>query len=175
MSRYRRSLIPGATYFFTLALADRESSLLVTEALRFREAYRHVLKQRPVRTLALALMPDHIHAIWEMPPEDADYSVRWGLIKSRFSRGLPVVSQRSASQVAHRDAGIWQRRFWEHRIRDEKDLDKHVAYVHFNAVKHGLVQRVGDWPFSSFHHYVRTGYLSADWQADDVETEGLGE
>ena len=92
MSRYRRSLIPGATYFFTLVLAERGSGLLVTEALRFREAYRYVLSRRPVRTLALALLPDHVHAIWEMPPEDADYSVRWGLIKSGFSKGLPVVS-----------------------------------------------------------------------------------
>jgi len=117
MSRYRRCLTPGATYFFTLTLENRTSSLLVEEIDRFRSTYRRVLTKRPVDTVAISVMPDHLHAIWTMPEDDADYSTRWNLIKATFSRGIEKTFESSRSQERRRESGIWQRRFWEHRIQ----------------------------------------------------------
>jgi len=163
MSRYRRCLIPGATYFFTITLSDRSSSLLVDEIDRFRTAYRQVVSRLPVETIAICVMPDHVHAIWTLPIDDADYSKRWNLIKGAFSRGLCAKVDRSPSQSSKREKGIWQRRFWEHHIRDDDDLKRHVDYVHFNPVKHGLVMQANDWPYSSFHRFVKRGLLPDDW------------
>ncbi len=111
----------------------------------------------------MVVLPDHLHAIWALPPGDADYPLRWALIKSTFSRSLPKTEFIRDSRLAKRERGIWQRRYWEHQIRDEADLQAHVDYLHFNPVKHGYVRCVADWPFSSFHRYVRQGLLPADW------------
>ena len=152
MSRYIRLYTVGASYSFVVALEDRQSTLLVDEIDRLRAAYRKVQQQYPFKTLAICVLPDHLHAVWQMPQDDANYSKRWSLIKSHFSRGLPA-AERSLSKKRHREKGIWQRRFWEHQIRNEQDLQNQIEYVHSNPVKHGLVQNANDWPYSTLHAY----------------------
>jgi putative transposase len=176
MSRYRRLKVEGGTFFFTVTLADRSSDLLVREVDQFRAAYRLVRRRYPFKTVAICILPDHLHAVWTLPEGDADYPKRWSLIKGGFSRGLSISPPRSMSKVARREKGIWQRRYWEHSIRSDKDLLRHVDYVHFNPVKHGLVPCVSDWPHSSFHRYVERGEIPHDWGGDmrDVPS-GFGE
>jgi putative transposase len=171
MPQYRRAKIDGSLFFFTVVLAERSSDLLVGEIDRLRDSYRKVRQRRPFETIAICVLPDHIHAIWALPTGDSDFSTRWSLIKSGFSRGLDSRS-RSASKVAKREKGIWQRRYWEHAIRDDADLERHVDYIHFNPVKHGHVTCVADWPHSSFHRYVERGLLAADWGGDARDIEG---
>jgi putative transposase len=165
MPNYRRSRIDGGTFFFTLTLEDRSSDLLVREIARLRYAYACVQQRRPFETLAICILPDHLHAIWLLPAADCDFARRWNLVKSNFSRGLPAAAS-TLSKSRKREKGIWQRRYWEHAIRDARDLERHIDYIHFNPVRHGLVSRVRDWPHSSFHQYVRRGELPADWGGD---------
>jgi putative transposase len=172
MSRYRRAHIAGGTFFFTLTLADRSSDLLVREIDRLRKIYRTVQQRRPFESIAICVLPDHLHALWMLPPGDADFSGRWNLIKGGFSRGLSPSPTRTASKMAKREKGIWQRRYWEHVIRDDADLARHVDYIHFNPVKHGLVPRVQDWPHSSFRQYVKRGDLPLDWGGDVRDIAG---
>jgi putative transposase len=171
MPQYRRAKASANTFFFTVVLADRSSHLLVDQIDRLRQAYRIVQKRRPFETIAICILPDHVHAIWSLPDSDIDFSTRWSLIKSGFSRGLEPQS-RSESKVSKREKGIWQRRYWEHAIRDEADLERHINYIHFNPVKHGHVTRVADWPHSSFHRYVERGVLVADWGGDLKDISG---
>ena len=172
MSHYRRSLTKGATFFFTVTLADRASHLLVDEIERFRLAYRTVHVKHPFETIAICVLPDHLHAIWQLPDGDADFGDRWRMIKRHFSMGLVASPTRSESKARKREKGIWQRRFWEHQIRDDRDLAAHVDYIHFNPVKHGLVARVRDWPHSSFHRFVKAGQLTDDWGGAGVAAAG---
>ena len=172
MSRYRRVKIDGGWFFFTLTLADRSTDLLVRHIQRLRNAYAAALKRDPFETIAICVLPDHLHAIWALPPDDADFSRRWSLIKHNFSCGLPGDPRRSRSKLAKREKGIWQRRYWEHAIRDDADLGRHVDYIHFNPVKHGLVSRACDWPYSSFHHYVVRDLLPRDWGGDMRQPTG---
>ncbi len=166
MSRYRRSLISGGIYFFTITLADRRFRLLFNEVLHFKKAYRQVVSRYPFVTEAICVLPEHVHAVWRMPIGDAAYALRWGQIKSLFSRAYPS-GTRSDRKIKKREKGIWQRRYWAHQIRDELDLQRHIDYVHYNPVKHGLVKQVKDWPYSSFHRYVRAGLLPLDWGGHD--------
>lgn len=175
MSTYRRERIPGATYFFTLTLADRRSRLLVDEITLLRQVYVEASKRMSFKTIAICVLPDHLHTIWQLPEGDSDYSQRWALIKSQFSRGLPASPSVSVSKLRRREKGIWQRRFWEHRIRDDDDLARHVDYIHYNPVKHGLVAQVRDWPYSSFHRYVERGVLPLDWGGRCDVSGGFGE
>ncbi|MCY1267516.1 REP-associated tyrosine transposase [compost metagenome] len=175
MSNYRRSLVPGGTYFFTVTLADRRSSLLTEAIGHLRNAYAQAAELSPFRTIAICVLPDHLHALWTLPEGDCEYSYRWSLIKSQFSKSIPADEQRSASKAKRREKGIWQRRFWEHQIRDEADLNRHIDYIHHNPVKHGLVSRVRDWPYSSFHRYVRAGLLPKDWAGIDELAGRFGE
>lgn len=158
MPCYIRPRLPGATVFFTVALADRASGLLTADIARLREAVRRTRAERPFAIEAFVVLPDHLHCIWTLPEGDADYSVRWGAIKARFSRGVKAAgwnpALRSASKVAKGEAGVWQRRFWEHHIRDEADLAAHLRYCWFNPVKHGLVAQPKDWPYSSVHREI---------------------
>jgi len=172
MSRYRRAKIEGGAFFFTLALADRSSDLLIREIDRLRRAYKVVQERLPFETIAICVLPDHLHAVWLLPNGDADFSSRWSLFKSDFSRGLLAAKSRSASKIKRREKGIWQRRYWEHAIRNEADLERHVDYIHYNPVKHGLVSRVVDWPHSSFHRYMERGLLVADWGGDAMDIQG---
>jgi putative transposase len=171
MPQYRRSKFKGSVFFFTVVLSERSSNLLFTEIERFRQAYRTVQQRRPFETIAICVLPDHVHALWALPEGDADFSIRWNLIKGGFSRGLDP-KLRSASKVAKREKGIWQRRYWEHAIRDDADMERHVDYIHFNPVKHGHVTRAADWPHSSFHRYVERGWLVADWGGDIRDIQG---
>ena len=152
-------------FFFTVVLADRSSTLLVDHVDRLRRIYRAVQQRRPFETVAICILPDHLHALWSLPEDDADFSSRWNLIKGGFSRGLRA-GLPSMSKLKKREKGIWQRRYWEHAIRDDADLERHVDYIHFNPVKHGLVPQVRDWPLSSFRRYVEQGTLPADWGGD---------
>jgi|SRR5215213_8747569 len=158
MPQYRRAKLSGGTFFFTVAIVDRDD-LLVREIERLRAAYRVVQHRRPFQTIAICILPDHLHAIWSLPDNDADFSVRWNQIKGRFSRKLAAAPSRSARHVGKRETGLWQRRYWEHAIRNETDLERHIEYIYFNPVKHGLVSRVIDRPHSSFHRYAERGDL----------------
>jgi putative transposase len=172
MSQYRRAKIENGIFFFTLCLEDRRSDLLVRRIDRLRRIYGSVQRRLPFETIAICVLPEHLHAIWSLPEGDVDFSTRWSLIKSGFTRGLRACALRSASNLRRRERGIWQRRFWEHAIRDDADLAGHIDYIHFNPVKHGLVTRVGDWPHSSFHAFVKRGLLPPDWGGDVGEIKG---
>jgi putative transposase len=167
--RYRRADVPGATYFFTVNLADRRRKLLVEHVDVLREVIRDVRQRHPFVIEAIVILPDHLHAVWRLPEGEADFATRWSLIKAGFSRRLPVGERMNPSREAKRERGIWQRRYWEHLIRNDADFSRHVDYIHFNPVKHGYVQRVDDWPYSSFHRFVRDGVLPLDWAGDGID------
>lgn len=150
MSLYIRPRRPGATIFFTLALADRGSHLLTDRVEVLRQAVRATRAERPFGIEAWVVLPDHMHSVWTLPEGDADYATRWSVIKARFSRAMPGVDRRRSHET-RREHGIWQRRFWEHHIRDETDLVNHIRYCWINPVKHGFVERPEDWPYSSYH------------------------
>jgi len=166
MANYRRNFIPGASYFFTVNLADRRLRLLTEHVGSLRTAFREVRARHPFTIDAIVILPDHLHAIWTLPEADADFALRWRLIKSTFSRALPRGERISPSRMEKAERGIWQRRYWEHTLRDETDLVRHIDYIHFNPVKHGHVTRVRDWPYSSFHRMVKLGTYPADWGGD---------
>jgi len=163
MSHYRRANDPGAHYFFTVVTDDRRV-FLTDEPARgcLRRAWRIVRERRPFQLIALCLLPNHLHCIWKLAEDDADYSTRWASIKAIFTREYlrcgGVDGARNLSHRRRHEAAIWQRRFWEHRIRDQRDFSRHVDYIHFNPVKHGLVTDPSDWPWSTYHRYVREGY-----------------
>jgi putative transposase len=164
MVQYRRNLVPGGTFFFTVTLADRRSSVLVDHVDLLRAAFRHTLCRRPFVIDAIVILPDHLHAILTLPPGDADFPGRWKAIKAKFTRSLIATTINPGHD--HRGGySLWQNRFWEHTIRDEGDFERCANYVHFNPVKHRLVSSPADWPFSSFHRYVRAGLLQPDWGA----------
>jgi len=156
MSTYRRPAHPGASIFFTVALQDRGSGLLCAEVSRLREAVAQTRAERPFAIEAWVVLPDHLHCVWTLPEGDADFPTRWRLIKARFSRGLPPGARR-ASHLARQERAIWQRRYWEHHIRDEADRIAHLRYCWDNPVKHGLVAAAEDWPFSSVHREIAAG------------------
>lgn len=156
MSRYIRPCVPGASVFFTVALSDRSARTLVAHVDALREAVSVTRAERPFRIDAWVVLPDHIHAVWTLPEGDAEYSVRWRLIKARFSHGLPAGPLRP-SHAARQEHRIWQRRFWERHIRNEADFAAHVRYCWINPVKHGFVERPEDWPYSSVHRDIRLG------------------
>jgi putative transposase len=164
MPNYRRAWMPGGTYFFTITLLQRqENNLLVRRIDDLRQVVASVKARHPFTIHAWVVLPDHLHCVIEMPESDADFSLRWRLIKSDFSKRLPITEKRSDVQQARGERGIWQRRFWEHLIRDERDFAAHVDYVHINPLKHGLVEMVADWPHSTFHRWVEDGAYSRDW------------
>ncbi len=176
MTNYRRARIAGATYFFTVNLTERSQTLLLDYIALLRIAFRDVRIKHPFEIDANVVLPDHLHAIWTLAPDDSDFALRWRLIKTIFSRGLPRDERRSTSRQSKHERGFWQRRYWEHLIRDEADFSRHVDYIHMNPVKHELVKRVADWPHSSFHRYVKAAVLPVDWGGDIVlEEDGYGE
>lgn len=164
MVLYRRNRVAGGSYFFTLTLADRRARLLTDHVDVLRDVVRRVRAARPFETVAMVVMPEHLHAVWTLPDEDDDYSGRWRAIKTGFTHGLRQAGV-SLQPNARGECAVWQRRFWEHTVRDELDLAHHVDYIHYNPVKHGWVKQVKDWPWSSFHRYVRQGVLPGDWAA----------
>ena len=172
MPNYRRWYVPGGTYFFTVVTYGRRP-LLTEPAARvlLREAIVKERTKRPFEIVAWVLLPDHLHTVWTLPAGDADYSLRWGKIKENFTRtflaGGGQEGTRNRSRRRHRERAVWQRRFWEHTVRSESDLEQCVDYVHWNPVKHGLVRRVRDWEWSTFHRFVTAGLYGVDWGESD--------
>ena len=171
MPDYRRVFQPGGTFFFTLVTARRRPIFSSEGARRnLHVAMRDVQTQRPFEIIAIVLLSEHLHCVWRLPDDDGDFSTRWACIKAGFSHlwlaaggsEVPV----SPNRRRHRERGVWQERFWEHMIRDEEDMIRHVNYIHYNPVKHGLVRCPHAWPHSSFHKWVKEGYYREDWLCD---------
>jgi REP-associated tyrosine transposase len=167
MPRYIRAHIPGGTFFFTVVLLERRRRLLTQHIDTLRTAFASVRMRRPFSIYAAVILPDHLHCIWTLPDGDADFPARWQAIKSTFSRSLPKNERLSARRVVKGERGIWQRRFWEHAIRDADDFARHMDYIHYNPVKHGHAKRPEDWPYSTFHRLVLHGVYAPDWGASD--------
>ena len=148
MVNYRRNRVPGGTYFFTVVLANRASSTLIDHIDLLGQAMRETRAKHPFETLAIVVLPDHLHAIWRLPDLDQAYSMRWRMIKSLFTRKLGQSGVRLPMR-SNGERRLWARRFWEHTIRDEIDLRRHIDYIHFNPVKHGWVEQAVEWPHSS--------------------------
>lgn len=162
MAQYIRPKVTGARVFFTLCLAARGSDLLVAEIAALRRAVAQTQRERPFGIAAWVVLPDHLHCVWQMPVGDREFGVRWGAIKGRFSHGL-TAQVRSQSKIRKGEKGIWQRRYWEHHIREDADFEAHVRYCWGNPVRHGLVRRPLDWPYSSIHRDVRLGLVPPEW------------
>jgi len=163
MSNCRRYRVAGGTYFFTINLLDRRSDLLVRYVDALREAVRRTRRERPFRIDGWVVLPDHMHCIVTLPDGDDDFSNRIKAIKIRFARTIPATERRTRARAARGERAIWQRRFWEHAIRNDGDYVRHMDYVHFNPVKHGHVTSARDWAFSTFHRLVKAGLYPADW------------
>ena len=174
MTSYRRNFVAGGRYFFTVNLAERRLRLLTEHVDALRAAFRYARLQHPFTIDAIVVLPDHLHAIWTLPEGEADFALRWRLIKATFSRFLPRGEPVSLSRSRRGERGVWQRRYWEHTLRDEGDFTRHADYIHFNPVKHGHVGHVKDWPHSSFHRLVRFGIYPADWAGEFDRKEGAG-
>jgi putative transposase len=168
MPEYRRPYIPGGSYFLTLVAYNRNPLFQVPENIsRLRAAIKTVKSERPFEIAGAVVLPDHQHFIWTLPPGDTAYSMRVGRLKALFTKSLPA-EQRSAQALPNshrkrRESGVWQRRFWEHALRDEEDFQRHLDYIHYNPVKHGYAQCPHSWPFSSFHQWVQKGAYTANW------------
>jgi putative transposase len=177
MPNYIRAYVPGGSYFFTVVLLERHRRLLTEHVDALRTALISVRRQRPFRIDAMVVLPDHLHCIWTLPPDDADYSTRWRLIKASFARTIAPGEPLSDRRQRKGERGVWQRRFWEHALRDQRDFNNHCDYIHYNPVKHGHVERVADWPHSSFQRFVADGVYPPDWSdnPDSVDTGDFGE
>jgi putative transposase len=161
---YRRAWHKGGTYFFTVNCLQRKNNdCLLRNIDLLRAVIAKVKKTHPFHIHAWVVLPEHMHCVMELPEGDADYAKRWMLIKMLFSRGIPKNERRSKTRIERRERGIWQRRYWEHLIRDDRDYQAHVDYVHINPVKHGLVKEVKDWPYSTFHKLVEQGIYTQNW------------
>lgn len=166
MRTYKRLRIAGAMYFFTVNLAERHGNDLLTRHIAdLRVAFRQTRQVHPFQILAAVVLPDHLHCLWQMPEDDNDFPTRWRLIKSRFSRCIETGERVSSSRRRKGERGIWQRRYWEHTIRDELDYQRHMDYIHFNPVKHGYARVPQDWPYSSFQRWVKRGVYPSNWAA----------
>ncbi len=178
MTNYRRSQFAGGYYFFTVVTYKRQR-FLVEDLSRdcLREALYNVRRYWPFDVVAFCLLPDHLHCLWRMPEGDNGFSQRWMLIKKGFTRRYLKAGgfepTKNSSRDKKRERAIWQRRFWEHQIRDEEDLQRHIDYIHYNPVKHELVEAVDDWPWSTYHRFVREGYYNHKVLRDcDAEIAG---
>ena len=167
MANYRRNAVEGGCYFVTVNLADRTSRWLTKNIELLRQSIAYVMQKHPFYIDAIVVLPDHIHAIWTLPENDADYALRWRLIKTHFSRHITKTESKtekiSQSRISKGERGIWQRRYWEHTIKDDRDFANHVDYIHINPVKHGYVNQATEWPHSSIHKYIAAGKLPIDW------------
>ena len=177
MPNFRRIHAPGGTYFFTVVTNER-LPIFSTEStiITFLNIIEKNQNEYPFEQIAYCILPDHIHCIWKLPDGDDDYSMRWQLIKARFSRKFlqrsDLEGKISESRKRKRERGIWQRRFWEHTIRDDNDLAMHINYIHFNPIKHVLVKKLSDWRWSSYNDYLNAGYYAESW--GEIEPKGIG-
>ncbi|WP_413164161.1 REP-associated tyrosine transposase [Capilliphycus salinus ALCB114379] len=172
MPNYRRLTIPGATYFFTHVTYKRVPWLcsdIGRETLR--KGFQKLQILYPFSLDAIVLLPDHFHCILTLPDNDSNYTVRWRYLKSFVSRScghkLPILAELSVSGKKRHEKNLWQRRYWEHLIRDDKDFSNHCDYIHYNPVKHGLCHSPKDWKYSSFHRFVQQGLYPTDWGANE--------
>ena len=172
MVNYRRSRTPGGSYFFTVNLQDRSSSYLITYISHLRRAFHTIQKQRPFEIVAAVILPEHLHVVMALPDDDCDYPGRWKAIKSCFTRALVKENPVGLTRNRKGEYNLWQRRYWEHQIRDEMDLKHHVDYIHYNPLKHGYTSQVVEWPYSSFHRYVKAEVIEPCW-GGDFKSEGL--
>ncbi len=168
--RYRRFRIEGASYFFTL-LTEARRPLLASPAAAalLGKAQFQVRSRHPFEIEAEVILPDHVHMIWQLPEGDAAFERRLRLVKSTFTRLYLKESPappRSASRQSKGEQAIWQRRYWEHVIRDEDDFGAHLDYIHYNPVAHGLAAAPRDWPFSTFGRWVERGVYLPEWGSD---------
>jgi putative transposase len=178
MPEYRRANIPGATYFFTVVTHLRQPILTDSRCrTALRDAINRVRLEMPFEITAWVLMPDHLHAIWQLPPNDKDFSLRWSLIKQHVTRDCAkwLPQNISTSREKRGEGSLWQRRFWEHLIRDEDDFSRHLDYIHYNPVKHGYTANAGEWPYTTFHRYVKQGIYPAEWGGLADESGSFGE
>lgn len=196
--RYRRAFIPGGSFFFTLVTEKRRPLLASAEAVDvLRQAFRTVKAARPFDLDAIVVLPDHLHCIWTMPQDDADFATRWRLIKTWFTKHCNPALRSGPDQLRHDDVAlrqtapnatyklnpsrvarkqqmIWQHRYWEHTLRDETDFSRHFDYIHYNPVKHGHVSSAREWPYSSFRRYVAEGIYAMDWGGSVMNFEEVG-
>ena len=176
MPDYRRAWHPGGIYFFTVNLLQRQDNdLLIRHIETLRSVVKSVRQRHLFQIHGWVVLPDHLHCVIELPSNDADYATRWRLIKMEFSKALPRTERISAVRTRRGERGIWQRRYWEHLIRDERDYRAHMDYVHFNPQKHGLVKHVAEWPYSTFHRLVDQGVYPADWAGGNEGELGYGD
>ncbi len=179
MRTYRRAWVPGGTFFFTV-VTYRRRPLFADGIARdiLGQAIRTVKSERPFEINAWVLLPDHMHAVWTLPGDDTDYPGRWAAIKARFTMALKPALHEPALATRwmrrSRRHTVWQRGYWEHVIRDDDDLARHIDYCHVNPVKHGLVDNVADWPHSTFHGYVRDGIYPDGWGKDVRFSDAIG-
>ena len=175
MPDYRRNRVPGGTLLLHGQPRNRRDDALAADAALLRAAVRKARDRRPFHIDAWVVLPDHMHCLWTLPPHDSDFSTRWKEIKADFSRLRPKTEHRSAARVDRGERGVWQRRFWEHTIRDERDYAMHMDYIHFNPVKHGWATHAAEWPFSSFHRCVSLGLYPTAWGGGDADLGEVGE
>ncbi len=169
--KYRRAQTEGGIYFFTVVTDARRPFLCESENISLlRTSFAEIKSKHPFTIDAIVILPDHIHCLWTLPLEDSDYSMRWRQIKSAFSRRCSprYKGKITQSQIKKKEQAIWQRRFWEHEIQNELDFQKHVEYIHYNPVKHGLANAPINWEYSSFKRYVDRGMYSKEWGAGEV-------
>lgn len=172
MVAYRRNRQEGASYFFTVTLKNRQASLLTDNIDILRRCFKRCKNHHPFHIDAIVILPEHLHTIWTLPVSNDDYPKRWRLIKAAFTRELQK-EHLISNKNKHGEHAIWQRRYWEHTLRNEKDFNQHIDYIHYNPVKHCLVEKVSDWPYSSFHRYVDAGILPNDWGGAQATDERL--
>ena len=170
MPNYRRNRVEGGCYFFTVNLLERyQNQLLVQQIELLRDVVRYVRERHPFHIDGWVVLHDHMHCIWTLPHGDDDYAKRMRLIKSLFSKEMPKTERRSNVRQRKGERGIWQRRYWEHTIRDEKDYVTHMDYLHNNPVKHGYVDKAMDWPYSTFRYHVQRGLYPENWGVSDID------
>jgi putative transposase len=175
--QYRRAFIPGGTYFFTVVVEARRPIFTSAEVVEvLRGAFRSVCKSHPFQIDAMVVMPDHLHCILTMPPNDVDFATRWRLIKTWFTKHVPATLRAApnSNRAARGEQAVWQHRYWEHLIRDDLDYARHLDYIHYNPVKHGLVVSALDWPYSSLRHHIDAGSYPPDWGQGEMDFEGIG-
>jgi putative transposase len=175
--QYRRAFTPGGVFFFTLVTHERRPILKEAATVAvLRAAFRTVRNTRPFKIDAIVIMPDHLHCIWSLPPDDDDFATRWRLIKTWFTKHCDPALRAvpGPARMAKQEQALWQHRYWEHRLRDETDYIRHVDYIHYNPVKHGHATTALEWPYSSFRRYVEAGMYPAYWGQNEIDLEGVG-
>lgn len=170
---YRRAFTPGGTYFFTLTLSNRKSQLLTEHIDILRQSIANVKTAHPFNIDAIVILPDHLHLLLTLPENDQDYPNRISRIIANFSRQIPSHESINHSRLRRGERSIWQRRYWEHQIRDDTDYNNHINYIHYNPVKHGYVSSPTEWPYSSIHRYIKDGILPKDWGASALLKQGM--